>query len=189
MNIVITGHTSGIGQTIFNYFVEKKHNCIGFSLDTGHDISQKETQEIILEKLEDADVFINNAWHITGQLELLKSVCEQWKSCPEKIIFNISSNIAGHLKADKNSNLINHVGENILLTYTNSKHEQDIFCKEFSYANDNIHLVNLKIGLVDTQSTSSINNKKIMTEDIAKIIDFVLNNQTVKIITMEFIAK
>ena len=92
MNIAITGHTSGIGLALYNKFIEENYNVLGFSKKTGHDISLESTRQSILDQIQNCDIFVNNAWHITGQLELLKEVMCLWDGT-EKYIVNISSNV------------------------------------------------------------------------------------------------
>jgi len=53
VNLLITGHTSGIGKYIYDYL-----GGIGLSRSTGFDI----TKDSINEHLNDVDIFINNAW-------------------------------------------------------------------------------------------------------------------------------
>lgn len=84
--ISITGHSRGIGKFLF----EKLDNTIGFSITDGYDISKEEDRQRIFDESADADVLINNAWHVTGQLELLKLFYSKWLY-KNKIIINIGS--------------------------------------------------------------------------------------------------
>ena len=59
MNIVITGHTSGLGKALYRYFTEKGHNVIGCSRSNGYDITND--PDLILHTALKADLFINNA--------------------------------------------------------------------------------------------------------------------------------
>lgn len=58
MKIAITGHTSGIGKGILEYY-SAEHEVIGFSLENGYDINDYNR---ILEETKDCDIFINNAY-------------------------------------------------------------------------------------------------------------------------------
>lgn len=87
MKIVITGHTSGIGLALYNKFKELGHDVKGFSRSTGHDISVDTIREEILK--EPFDIFVNNAYHESGQNRLLESLL----STTDQFIINISSNI------------------------------------------------------------------------------------------------
>ena len=59
MNLLTTGHTSGIGKYVYEYFGGK-----GLSRSTGFDI----TKDSIKNYLNDVDVFINNAWAVSDPL-------------------------------------------------------------------------------------------------------------------------
>lgn len=89
MKVIVTGHTSGIGRSLFNKFKHLNHTVIGFSRFSGFDISDTIVRKQILDFSKDSDIFINNAWHITGQIAMLQSILET----PVKNIINISSNI------------------------------------------------------------------------------------------------
>jgi short-subunit dehydrogenase involved in D-alanine esterification of teichoic acids len=92
MKVAITGHTSGIGLSLYNKFIENNIEIIGFSKSTGYDIGSKPSRQHILEQSKDFDVFINNAYHSTGQKDLLTEMLESWQNTNKSII-NISSNI------------------------------------------------------------------------------------------------
>lgn len=70
MKIGITGHTRGIGKSLYDYFQDNNHTVIGFSRSNGHDIDLN--QDKIVEVLKSCDVFINNASSNDSQLQLLK---------------------------------------------------------------------------------------------------------------------
>jgi hypothetical protein len=92
MKLAITGHTKGIGASLKAIF--EKHGCsvLGFSKSTGYDIGDADTRKHILDSTFDIDLFVNNAYHPTGQLELLKGLINLWEG-QEKYIINISSKI------------------------------------------------------------------------------------------------
>ncbi len=71
-SIAVTGHTSGIGKGIYEYFQSHGYNVKGFSKDTGFDISVKENVDRIVELTRDCDLFFNNAYSGYAQVELAK---------------------------------------------------------------------------------------------------------------------
>lgn len=71
-NIAITGHTKGIGQALYNHFVNKGCRVKGFSIDNGFDISKKENVEQIIELTKDCDLFFNHAYYYYQQVEIAK---------------------------------------------------------------------------------------------------------------------
>jgi short-subunit dehydrogenase involved in D-alanine esterification of teichoic acids len=92
MKVAITGDNSGIGLALSNAFKNLGHDVIGFSRSTGFDISDLLARKEILDRLAGCDVFVNNAWHTTGQFEMLNSILINWEGSNKNVI-NISSNI------------------------------------------------------------------------------------------------
>jgi len=74
MKCIITGHTSGIGKYLYEYYQGKNWEVIGMSRSNGYDILT-ERERIINDSL-GADLFINNASSGNSQLELLKKLCK-----------------------------------------------------------------------------------------------------------------
>lgn len=91
MIIAVTGHTRGLGCSLFEKLSSRGHTLKGFSLSLGYDIGIPEDRSKILDQLVDVDIFINNAYHPTGQQQLLKEVYAKFK---DLIIINISSKAA-----------------------------------------------------------------------------------------------
>jgi hypothetical protein len=90
MKYAITGHTYGIGKTIFERL---SPNVVGFSLTSGYDITKKEDRQRIIAEVQDCDVFINNAYEETNaQLKLFLELYASWKDTNKKII-NVGSEI------------------------------------------------------------------------------------------------
>jgi nucleoside-diphosphate-sugar epimerase len=88
MKIAITGHTQGIGQALATVFQQYGHEIIGYSRSNGYNISDPQARQRML--LEDVDVFINNAYHPTGQTKLLKELIDRWGNT-DTLIVNMSS--------------------------------------------------------------------------------------------------
>jgi hypothetical protein len=68
MEIVITGHTSGLGKALYDHY-SLSHSVTGVSRSTGFDIGKD--QEKILELVKNSDLFINCAHCGSGQEQLL----------------------------------------------------------------------------------------------------------------------
>jgi hypothetical protein len=73
MKIVITGHTSGVGKYLHEYYTNLGHEVIGMSRSNGYDILNNRDR-VINDSL-DCNLFINNASDGDSQLELLKKLC------------------------------------------------------------------------------------------------------------------
>lgn len=87
MKIGLTGHTKGIGLATYELLSESSY-VAGFSRANGYNIATNVDE--IWESCQDFDVFINNAWHPTGQYNLLKRFIDGWDG-QNKTIINISS--------------------------------------------------------------------------------------------------
>jgi nucleoside-diphosphate-sugar epimerase len=86
MKISMTGHTSGIGKALAARLVDLGHQVIGFSLETGHDIGSPLIQKMILPIIKKSDMFINNAYHETGQTKLLTEILDAYKGTAKTLI-------------------------------------------------------------------------------------------------------
>ena len=65
--ILVTGHTSGIGEIIYNGF----ENIRGVSRSEGYDISNTEQANSIVSLAKEYDIFINNAFNLVKQWKRL----------------------------------------------------------------------------------------------------------------------
>jgi NADP-dependent 3-hydroxy acid dehydrogenase YdfG len=156
MKIAITGHTSGIGKSIYEYF-SSEHTVSGFSRSNGYNISKEQDRNRIIQQSFDADIFVNNAYqnHDKSQLELLKSITREWQNT-KKLIINISSRYTN----DKN-------------LYSCNKKELDSFCEQHFYGS--LHILNIKPGMVDTSRVKDIpSSSRLTTADVVTIINFSL---------------
>lgn len=72
MNILITGHTRGLGKYLYERLNKEGHNCIGFSRSNGFDIEDQFFQ--IIDQTKNFDLFINNAHKKNIQSNFLKSL-------------------------------------------------------------------------------------------------------------------
>lgn len=159
MEICITGHTSGIGKYIREYFIDKGDNVIGFSRSsTGHDISSYESRSDIALASIDADIFVNNAYSNfdDSQYEMLKMMCDIWKDDPNKLIINISSRNSSNRDA-----------------YGITKNKLDGLCT--TYIHKYPKIINLKPGLTDTPRVELLNGNRMDISTIKLVLDFCLN--------------
>jgi len=163
MKIAITGHTSGIGKTLFDYFVS--YSPMGFSRNNGHDINHVEDRKKIVNQCIDCDVFINNAYSdgTNSQLYMLREIHSAWAS-KDKLIINISSRITDFVLPSSSPERL----------YQTHKKEQDAFCLGKIRSPQ---IVNLKLGMVDTLRVLRYNHNKLTTKDIVIIVSFVLENK------------
>ena len=97
-SVAVTGHTSGLGKGVYDYFQSLGYNVKGFSKDNGFDISSKENVDRIVELTRDCDLFFNNAYHFYQQVEIAR-LWQQQHWSDQHYIINTSS-IAAEPLAD-----------------------------------------------------------------------------------------
>jgi hypothetical protein len=69
MKIVITGHTRGLGEVIYNHLISLGHDVIGLSSSNGYHLPDQIEQ--VIEIAKDCDYFFNNAHCGTVQSTLI----------------------------------------------------------------------------------------------------------------------
>ena len=72
MNVVITGHTSGLGKEIYNHFNSLGHKVTGLSRSNGFSIPEKIDEIVKIAK--SCDLFFNNAHVGTAQADFIKKL-------------------------------------------------------------------------------------------------------------------
>jgi hypothetical protein len=77
MRVFITGHTSGLGLSIYNHF-KQKPDCIvtGISRTTGYDLATDVSKVVDLVITNKCEYFFNNAYVNTTQSELVRELSE-----------------------------------------------------------------------------------------------------------------
>jgi hypothetical protein len=73
MKIVITGHTSGIGKALYNYY-SAEHEVIGFSRSNGYNLPDSLSD--VIEGSKGCDLFINNCYADGVQVDLFKGLID-----------------------------------------------------------------------------------------------------------------
>jgi len=104
MKILMTGHTQGLGKTLYDYF-SKENEVVGISRSTGHDLKNQNTIDYIISEAENYDIFINNTFQFEKQLELVKALRGKTRivsfgSIASIFSQNVEWNIYGKYKKD-----------------------------------------------------------------------------------------
>lgn len=166
MKVAITGHTRGIGKSLLEKFTAHNYEVVGFSNSTGFDIGDPITIKEILDFSLDCDIFINNAYHPTGQTLLLKEFMYAWKGT-NKIIVNISSKsilIPEGFKKD-----MPWLSQNFMDTYVQAKQEQGNILKNKMFDNKP-QTLNVITGIVDTDMANIFVCNKLKSAEVAELI-------------------
>jgi NADP-dependent 3-hydroxy acid dehydrogenase YdfG len=158
MKIGITGHTNGLGKSIYDKLI-KLHTIIGFSRSNGFDIQNIKK---ILDVENELDVFINNVYYSTQQSSIFIEFFEKWKNL-EKTIINI------------NSSSIHQSGAWSPEYVANKKHLNNITQSLIDkYPNKKCRIINLNLGTLDSHKNFNDFNK-IECNKVAEIVEWCLN--------------
>jgi len=147
--VAITGHTSGIGQSIYDAldmisaYSDDKAEIRGYSRSNGWNLAEANGNLLLEEIIDfDPDVFFNNAWHPGVQNHLCKKLHAKSKGT-NKVIINTGS-ITGYVPHsildEKN-------------VYARDKNELSTYCilESFKYPYENsCRLINFSWGFVET---------------------------------------
>ena len=157
MIIGITGHSRGVGKSIFDE-LSLNYKVIGFSRSNGYDIQNVKK---ILSIENEIDVFINNVYYETYQSQILYEFFEKWKDL-NKTIINI------------NSSSIHQSGAWNPKYVANKKHLNDITQSLIDkYPNKKVRVINLNLGTLDSHNNFS-NFNKIECEKVGKVVKWCL---------------
>lgn len=93
--VLITGHTHGIGKALYALLFAKGYSVVGWSRETGQDISKKEIRQALINVIENVNIslFINNAHDDIGygQVDLLNMWAAKFGDRSDKMIINMGS--------------------------------------------------------------------------------------------------
>jgi len=172
MKVAVTGHTSGIGRGLYDYFKNQGHEVHGFSRSNGYTLPDAESS--ILDTVRDFDIFVNNALPVTSQISLLKKLWESWENADKKII--VIGSIACHLPFAYKSE-----------TYQQQKKELDVLCKTLRYSSISgsvCSLISIHPGFVSTgiseRSSGQDNNQPsedwcLSVDEIVDVVHYTLS--------------
>lgn len=167
MKVAITGHTQGFGNSLYKIFKSQEHEVLGFSRSNGFDISNNLIREQIANEIKNFDVFINNAYHPQGQIDMLDEILKFWANT-EKIVVNISS-----LIVYKDSPYFK--GE--IELYRDSKIKLNNIIKNYK---GSVKILNVMPGLLNTDfyliPDTFDRSNSINTDSLAELIHIVIKN-------------
>ena len=179
LKIAITGHTAGLGQSLFNHFQRKGYLVEGFSRSNGYDLSRPECLQQLVKKVSSCDILINNAHAGWCQVELLYLMFEQWKFQPKQII-NLSSNSSDGIK-------------NYVHPYAVQKTALDKASEQLNAVREaKCRITTLRPGWLDTERIRQlkVSDAKISLQEMATLIEWlVCLPKTLHISTMSMTAR
>lgn len=185
--VIITGHTSGIGNCIYeNLLNTTKYIVTGMSRTNGYDLNNLEYVFSCIIEI-DPDIIINNAYVDIMQTKLLLLLRDKYKY-EKKLIINIGSAAALILPDNKDYNN----------SYVKNKRDQKYICREYNYNYTKtdfntiqMKLSNLMFDYVDTPF-KSIYNKQIypnlLTLEVFNIVKYIMDTLDSNICIQEMIV-
>lgn len=160
MKIVITGHTSGIGEYLYEKFFLQGYEVVGVSRQTGYDLSADIDR--VVEVATGCDLFINNT--SVGQIELLERLNDK----VQRMV------VMGSIAGDYHQ-LINN-------EYSLTKRQLQEKCRELSLR-PNCSLLHLKISMLEDAVSS---DNLISFKQVYNIIDFWIDDPVFTNIDFDF---
>ena len=163
MKVAITGHTKGIGKAIAGLYYTDE--VVGFSRSNGYDISDISSIDSIVNASLKCDVFVNNAYYGTSQVDIFEKLLAHWNSDPTKTIVNINSGIIYN-----NKNQSHYSTHKKLLKSSALNAIRD-------YSGRKCRVININPGYIKTDMTSHLHDKFNMmsSEQLAQIIKWCLD--------------
>lgn len=164
--IAITGHTSGIGKALYEYFTVQGCDVRGFSRSNGYNFPEAEGKA--LKEIVECDVFINNGFPVKTQCNLLTGVFKEWQF-HKKTIVNIGSHTTSYDRSTPHPRFSDE--------YHRDKKELDRICKEFRLQPMKCKLILLRPSFIKTEKVpedSAI--KYISLEGFCGLVDFVIGS-------------
>lgn len=167
-NVVITGHTSGIGEAITDLLDRNGDTVLGISRGTGIDLSTTSGRNHALMTTirEDADVFINNAHVGDCQMFFLKNLAKLWQNT-DKMIITISSRISDNVVPIQDNNGVQE--------YAAYKAGLDHMCRTLYAQPGAPRIVNIRPGMTDTERVATHPGPRLDPYDVAQVVEWVMN--------------
>lgn len=172
MKVVITGHTYGIGQTLWEFFYQRAE-VKGLSRSNGYDIDKDFDQ--VVEEIKGCDLFINNAYRDQQQTKLLMAVKD---FVPKIVVMGSVSRFYPEL---------------IPTDYVKDKQDLAEACRLISIDPNGPDILHLDLSFiedteVDKKDPQAFSSDWTITHDeIVGAINFWLNNPNIR--QMEFVWK
>lgn len=162
MKIAITGHSKGIGKAIADVY--HGNDVKGFSRQNGYDITDSSTINRIIVESQDCDVFVNNAYAGTAQVDIFERLLSIWKQDESKTIVNINSrtiyNAASQRQYTINKKLLRSSAVNAIRD-----------------PNRRCRIININPGYIKTDMTEEVHHqfKMMSVEQLADMIKWCLD--------------
>jgi len=167
MHILIVGHSSGIGDFLYNYFTNLKttFSVKGISRKSGHDISTEKGVKSAVSLAKEYDVIILNAHASYSQVDTLYSLFSAHRATHKRII------VMGSQSSDGVKNFPHK--------YAIEKAALEKCCEQLQNCPSNLSITLLKPGWVSTERVKKLTTESALElNDLADIIDYLIRLPT-----------
>lgn len=161
MKCIITGHTTGLGKSMFEHFQSLGWEVIGVSRKTGYDL--RFDLDKVVDLINTSDLFINNANVDRAQLDLLNLVNKNIKQI-------VLGSIAGEFHQQLQSN------------YSQRKFDLAQRCRELTLLPSS-KILHIQISMLEDAVNGDV---VIKYKEVLDVIDFWLKNPRFTNIAFEF---
>lgn len=161
--VVITGHTSGIGKGLYDYFLSNNDNVIGYSRSNGFDLSNKDQLDRCIQEIisNDTEITILNAYAGRAQLTMLTLLNNIWCMNKNKTVVIIGSYGPDYCP-------------NITPVYAIEKNALDRAAFEYTH-NRLWRLINIRPGYTDTDMVKHVIINKMPVKDVVDSVIWAIN--------------
>lgn len=115
MKIAVTGHTTGLGKSFYQECINRGHTVKGFSRTNGYDLRDYSKVGLMLDQVDEFDLFINNAKPDYAQAQILYRLVRQ-DTC--KKIVSIGSEVIVAPPAWTDTFLLEYVTQKTALAHS-----------------------------------------------------------------------
>ena len=177
MKVVLTGHTSAMGEDIEDHLIVKNYDVVGVSRNTDYDLTKEEDVDRVVDMCLEADVFINLAHVGTVQALFLKLIDSKWTNKNRlKQVISIGSLVTKLdkellqriIKEENFSDLQYFKDKQELDTINNSLANKKPFGEQPQYTLLRVLNYGAKTGSRESEPTCT-------AEDICRTIDYIIN--------------
>jgi nucleoside-diphosphate-sugar epimerase len=177
MKYVITGHRSGIGKSIFDYYAKQPDTyCIGYDKSHHLDLNDPKVHSDFIENCKDASVIVLNA-HTGQQHTSLETLYNLYKQQSKHIIVMgsmVSKLWKTPLEVPKGFE-----------DYWMKKYLLDQLIEKLYNLNLPLKISIIRPAWVDTQLATEYSGKKLTIESVLNSVRFIIENKDAHITNME----
>lgn len=177
MKYVITGHKSGIGKSIFDYYAKQPDTyCVGYDISHHLDLNDPKTHSDFIESCKDASVIVLNA-HTGEQHSSLKTLYNLYKQDLKHIIV-IGSMVSKLWKTPEEvpAGFKDYWSQKVLLDKT---------IEQLSESQSPIKISIVRPAWVDTQLAKDYTGKKLTVDSVLNAVRFIIESENSHITNME----